>query len=51
MEYIIVWGFKENDFMNKVNTKISEGWLLQGGVSVTQGENITIWTQAMIKTK
>jgi hypothetical protein len=35
MEYIIITEQAPNAFMKAVNDKITEGWQLQGGVSVT----------------
>jgi hypothetical protein len=52
MEYIIEWGWTEQQFMDAVNKKISEGWIPQGGVAVgVNADDGNGWYQAMIRNK
>jgi hypothetical protein len=36
--------------IEKVNTKLAEGWSLQGGVSIAVGEHTLVLAQALTKT-
>ena len=44
--YILVSNTNENDFTSEVTNKIRQGYIPQGGVSVTGN---TLYTQAMVK--
>jgi hypothetical protein len=48
MNYIIIEGYIRSVFENEVNKKIGEGWICQGGVSISF--NLTrSYCQAMVK--
>ena len=52
MKYIIVTDIYENNFQLEVNKLLSEGWKLQGGISITHPiswNNDTVYTQALYK--
>jgi len=44
--YILVSNSSENDFTSEVTNKIRQGYIPQGGVSVSGN---TLYTQAMVK--
>jgi hypothetical protein len=50
MDYIILQSTKSNDLAYDVREKLSEGWTLQGGVSVGVAPGgWTLFTQALIR--
>jgi hypothetical protein len=52
MEYMIVSGANGSKFINQVNNKLQEGWILQGGICVTgTSRTINEYYQAMYRNK
>jgi hypothetical protein len=49
MEYIILQSPKSNDLAYDVKEKLSEGWVLQGGVSVATTGSYTLFAQALVR--
>lgn len=49
MKYEIVANSKPLALEKEVNARINDGWLPQGGLSISDGDRVTIYCQAMIK--
>ena len=49
MKYEIVANSKPLALEKEVNARINDGWLPQGGLSISDGDKVTIYCQAMIK--
>lgn len=49
MEYEIVANSKPLALEKEVNARMNDGWLPQGGLSISDGDKVTIYCQAMIK--
>lgn len=49
MKYEIVANSKPLRLEKEVNERISDGWFPQGGLSISDGNKVTIYCQAMIK--
>ena len=47
--YKVVTGRWDSEIISRVNSWLEQGWVLQGGISVTAGGGMTIFAQAMIK--
>ncbi len=55
-EYKVVYDWEYDGFIKKVNECLAQGWVFQGGVSVTQAEAVSIekeilFAQALVKGK
>lgn len=49
MKYEIISRDDQAALMEAVNEYLSAGWELQGGVSVTNLNEIVLWAQALVK--
>jgi hypothetical protein len=49
MEYIILQSPKSNELAYDVRVKLSEGWTLQGGVTVAITGAYTLFAQALVR--
>lgn len=49
MKYEIVANSRPLALEKEINAKISEGWVPQGGLSISDGDKVTVYCQAMIK--
>ena len=49
IEYRVVTAHKLDRFNNTVNTMLSIGWKLQGGVSISKSGLSTVYAQAVVK--
>ena len=50
MEYKVITGSKQESLVERVNSFLKDGWVLQGGVSVTiVSEEELLFAQAIVK--
>jgi len=49
MRYEVITGTKLTTFNEKINARLNDGWILQGGVTASGELNFMLYAQAMIK--